>query len=102
MDIDLVHLFLLGKVEHREQMVNMAVYAAVREKPVQVKLLPVSLRAAYSIHQSLILKKFAFADRFGNPGQVLVHDTSRTDVQVTYLGVAHLPFRQTYGLSASG
>ncbi|MNM70987.1 hypothetical protein D3C81_826320 [compost metagenome] len=101
MDIHFMQIFLLGKIQHSEQMINMAVYAAIGQQAVQMKLLAVGLRVLYSFNQGLVRKEITFTDRLVDTGQILIHDPACTDVQMTYFRVTHLSFRQTHSLTAS-
>lgn len=77
-------------------MLDMAMYPAVGQEAIQMELLVVILCSLHRFDQRRVVEKLPFADRFRNPGQILVHDAACADVQMADFGVAHLPFRQTY------
>ena len=70
-------------------------HAAVRQKSEDVQ------RGIFTEHvvdcfvQGSISAKNAVFDGFGNARQFLIDDAARTDIQVSDLGVSHLPFGKT-------
>ncbi|MNC29076.1 hypothetical protein D3C75_773130 [compost metagenome] len=102
MDVHFLQIFLLGQLQKCEQVRNVAVHAAVGQKPVQVELGAVLLGVADRAQQGFVLEEISVADGLGNAGQVLIYDPACADIQVSNFRVAHLAFRQTYSLAASG
>ena len=50
--------------------------------------------------QNVVLLQFAVSDRFVDPGQVLINNPSRAEVEMADLGISHLPFGQPHVLPA--
>src|SRR4029450_634393 len=50
--------------------------------------------------QNAILLQVAVSDRFVDPGQVLINNPPRAEIEMTDLGVSHLPFGQPHVLPA--
>ena len=61
---------------------------------------PPASRLSESFLQNAILLQFAVSDRFVDPGQVLINNPSRAEIEMTDLGISHLPFGQTDVLPA--
>src|SRR5690606_11319790 len=83
-----------------EQVVDMAVNPAVRQKAVEVQLASVLLHVADGSEEGFVFKKAPIPDRLRHPGQILVDDPAGADIEVTHFGVAHLSLRQADGLAA--
>ncbi|MNP82060.1 hypothetical protein D3C76_1805800 [compost metagenome] len=67
-------------------------HAAVGQKAVQMKLLAFCFRAANCAHERFVLEEVSFANRFGNPGKVLIYNPAGADVQMANFRVTHLSF----------
>ena len=74
-------------------MVDVAVYAAIGAKRKQMQGLVVCLCTMHRVQKRGIFKEVAILDGFGDAGQLLIHHAACADVQMPYLGIAHLPFR---------
>ena len=67
----------------------------------QVNALAVQLSVLVGIHNLRILQDAAVGTGTVNLHQVLIYDTTGTDIQVTYLRVTHLSVGQPHVLAAS-
>ena len=74
---------------------EVAVYAAVRQQTVEVKCAAVCQNMVAGVVQRNIVKEHAIFNGLGDFGQFLIYDSSGTDIQMAYFGVAHLAFRKT-------
>ena len=79
---------------------DVAVYTAIGKQAVYMQARPLFLRIVHSLQKCLVLKEITLFDLLRDPGQILIHDTPGTYIQVAYLGTAHLALRKTYGLAA--
>ena len=77
-----------------------AVYASGGGEPHQVELPAGLFHVVVCCLYLLVFQKFVVAARHVDLHQVLVDDPSCTQVEVSYFGVTHLPFRKTYRLTA--
>ena len=93
---------LLGHVEDGEDVLDVAVHAAVGEQAEDVQGAIVRLGVVHGLEIGGVLKEAAVGDGVGYLGQVLEHDAARADVRVTDLAVAHLPFGQADVQAGSG
>ena len=94
MNINLVQPVFLGQLQQTEQVINVAVNAAVGQQAHQVQGGTVLLAVFHRAQQGRVFKKVPVLNRLGDAGQLLVDDAARTDVGVANLRVAHLPVRK--------
>ncbi|MNP05238.1 hypothetical protein D3C76_971840 [compost metagenome] len=94
MQVDLLCTALGGQFGHGDQVVLVAVHAAVGEQPHEMHGLASGNGFIYCAGQHRILEELAVADRLGHAGEVLVDDTAGAEVHVADLGVAHLAVGQ--------
>ena len=80
-------------------MLAMAVHTARRNKAEEVKCTVFFHSFINDRMEGFIFKERAVTDRTCNACKILIYDASRADVRMSYLGVAHLPIRQTNSLS---
>ena len=95
-DIDLLRAQVLGHVQQAEQMVNVAVHAAVAGQAHKVDGLARVNGRFHITHQNVVLAHTAVPDALGDEGELLVHDAARTNVGVAHLAVAHLAVGQAH------
>ena len=77
-----------------------AVYASGGGEPHQVELFPGLFHVVVCCLYLLVLQELVVAACHVDLHEVLVDDPSCTQVEVSYFGVPHLPFRKPDGLSA--
>ena len=94
-DIHFLQPAALRQLHQPEQVVDVAVDAAVGQQPHQVQRRIVRFAVFHRGAQRFVIKKVAVADRFGDAHQHLVHHAAGTDVGVADFAVAHLAVRQT-------
>ena len=82
-------------------MLVMAGYAAIRKQTEKMQVCAVFQAVIDGIVEFLHLEKIPVLNRLGDPGQLLIYDTARADVQVPHFRIAHLPVRQTHGHAGS-
>ncbi len=104
MDIDVLCTQGLGHVQQAEQVVNMAVHAAVAHKAHKMDSLARVYSGLHVLDKNRIFLHLTIADGLGDKGELLVDDAACTDVGVADLRVAHLPVGQanTHTGSADG
>lgn len=78
-------------------MLDVAVYAAVGNKPVQVQFFAVRFHVVHYAQQFFVSEKFPVADFFRDLREILVYDAPRADVQMSHFGIAHLSVGKPYG-----
>ena len=93
MDENFCNTCFTRRVRKRDHVRIMAVHTAVGNQPEQMKSM--TPRSCKGFLQYLITCQFTFLDRFVNSRQVLINDSTRSQVQVANFRVAHLSFRQT-------
>ena len=98
--IDIFEVIFFSDLDELEEVVEAGVHATGRSQSHQVELLAGLLSVAISVDDLLVLQDVACLAGLVDLHQVLIDDTSCTDVQVSYLGVAHLSFWQTDVLAA--
>src|SRR5690606_25116853 len=64
-----------------------------------MKLLSIRFSVTDGAEEGIIFKKLLVSDRLRYPGQILIHGSSRADVEMADLGVAHLALRQADSLA---
>ena len=85
----------LCKLQQTIQVGVVAVHAAAGQQTHQMQSAAVLLTVLHRSGKSLVGKEITILNGLGDPGQLLVHDTTGANVSVTNLRVAHLPIRQT-------
>ena len=75
-------------------MILMAVDPTVRNQTHQMQSHSRLGRQRHGLDQDRIASQLAVSDRFVNPRQILIHNSARSQIQVTDFAVAHLPRRQ--------
>ena len=96
----ILQAIFLGDVAELEQVVERRVNAAVRSQTHEVDVLAILLRIREGRDDFLILQDTSIGTSAVDLHEVLINDTARTDVQVTYFRVTHLTVGQTYVLAA--
>ena len=81
-------------------MLDMTVYAAIRQQTHQMQRRTVLLAVFHRVQKRRILEEIPVLNGLGDLSQILIYDTTRPDIQVAHLRVAHLPIRQSYEKSA--
>ena len=94
-DVDVVQPAALRHLDQREQVGDVAVHAAVGDKPHHMQLFAVPLGVVHRLDERGIGEKVAVLDRLGDAGEFLIDDPAGTDIEVTDLAVAHLSFGKT-------
>src|ERR1700689_1442938 len=87
-----------GDVDQRVQVGEARVHAAVGDEADQVH----AGRVAHGRHEDGVGGEGAIGDGVFDAREVLAHDGAGAEVEVTDLGVAHLPFGQAHGAAAGG
>ena len=77
-------------------MTNMAVYAAIRQEAVKMKLLAFCFGMLDGTEQRFVLLELTVADRLRNSRQILVDNTSSADIQMSDFRVTHLTVWQAH------
>ncbi len=70
--------------------------SAVRKEPGQVEPASCGLGPGDTVEEHGVGEEIAIRDRLADPGQVLVDDPSRADVQVPDFRVPHLPLGESH------
>ena len=86
------HVSVACELDQREQVPERRVHPAVGHQAEQVHALGARERGA----QDLVLGQATVGDRVVDADQILAHHAARAEVQVTHLGVAHLPVGQSH------
>ena len=89
-----VHSVLLGHLQQRVKMSLLRVHAPVRNEAEQMKPPFSRARMFHCIQQHRMRKEFAILDHQINARNVHVDNASGTNIEMTDLAVAHLPFGQ--------
>ena len=79
---------------------DVAVYAAIGEQAIYMQARPLFLCIVHCLQKRIVFEEITVLDFLRDPGQILVHDTAGTYIQVANLGTAHLALRKTHGLTA--
>jgi hypothetical protein len=98
MDHQVLDALLRGQLDQRLQVPVRRVHAAFGHQPDQMH----ARRGVQRIQDHLVLGQRAVLDRLVDPHEVLLDDRPSAEVEVAYLGVAHLPGRQPDRLAAGG
>ncbi len=93
--VDLLGAALEGQFGHGDQVVLVAVYAAVGQQAEDVYGLVGGHGLVHGRANGRVLEELTVTDGLGHPGEVLIHHATGTEVHVADFGVAHLPVRQT-------
>ena len=99
-DVSLGYAVALCHFKEGKQVRDVAVYAAVRQKPPQVQLFTVLCSVLHCLEKRGVLEEFAVLDLLGDLGKVLIDDAPRAHVEVSDLGIAHLSVGKSDGTSA--
>ena len=91
---------LLSYLDKFEQMVEGRMYASIGAQAHDMELLAGSLRSLVCRDDLRITHDGVVADRTVDFHEVLIDDTSGTDIEVSHFGVTHLSVGQTYVLAA--
>ena len=81
-------------------MIERAVHTAVTGQSHEVDVLSMFLSVRESRNDFLVLQDTSVGTGAVNLHQILIYDTSRTDIEVAYFRVTHLPVGQTDILTA--
>ena len=100
MNVDLLKPMTLCQLQKAVNMGVVAVYAAVGYKTVHMEGGILCLCILYCLYQCLVFKKYTILNLLGDTRQLLVYNTARAHIQMSYLGVAHLSVGKPYGQSA--
>ena len=90
MDKDPFDALALGHIQHREDVGQVAMHAAVGQKPEDMQRLSVRLRVMDRLQINGVFKELPFLDLLGDLREDLEHDAAGADVGMADLGVAHL------------
>lgn len=102
MDDDLLQTAHFRELEHRFDVRDVAVNAAIGEQPENMQRAVRFLDVLHRMVQRDIIEENPVIDGFGDAGELLIDDASGADIEVTDLGVAHLTLRQPDGQTACG
>ena len=94
MDVNLLHAHILGHFDQTEQMLDVAVHAAVGQQADEVQGLIVLDAVVHCANNGEVFADGAVFDVLGDFHQHLVNHPAGADVGVANLGVAHLAVRQ--------
>ncbi|MNE46637.1 hypothetical protein D3C80_1409860 [compost metagenome] len=95
MQVDFLGTALSSQFGHGDQVILVTVHAAIGQQAEDVHGLAGSHGLVDRAAEYGVVEEFAVLDGLGDPGKVLVHHATGTEVHVADLGVAHLPVRQT-------
>jgi hypothetical protein len=84
------------------QMVDVRVNASIGYQADQMKTPTFNTGVSEGLPQHGVALQTTLSDGLVDAGQFLPHDAPRTDIEVAYFGVAHLPLGQTYGFAMRG
>ena len=98
---DFGEVVFLCDVGETEDVAHLAVNTAVAEKSHEVDGLAIVTGVGEGVDDLRIGLDGAIGARLVDFDEVLVHDASSTDVEVSDFGVSHLSFRQSHGVAAS-
>jgi len=90
---------LLGDIAQFEQVVQRAVHPSVRQQPHEMHLLAVLLSISKCLHDLRVLQDRVVATGDIDLHKVLIDHAARTDIEVSYLRIAHLAVGQSDILS---
>ncbi len=93
-DIDLIKAAHLCHVEYGEDVIYVAVNAAVGQKAENMQRPASRLCVVHRLDVGRVFKKASVGDGVVYARQILKHDAARAYVRVAYLAVAHLPLGQ--------
>ena len=96
----LCHAVFFRDLHQLEQVVQRTMYAAGGAQTHDMQFLACCLRGFVSGNNLRVLHDRIVADRAVDLHQILINNSSRSDIQVAYLTVTHLSVRQTYILPA--
>ncbi|MND93237.1 hypothetical protein D3C80_854180 [compost metagenome] len=94
MQVDVLSAALEGQFGHGNQVILVAVYAAIGQQAHEVHGFSGGDRFVHGSADGRILEELAVADRFGDASEVLIHHAAGAEVHVTDFGVAHLAIRK--------
>ena len=97
MDVDILHACFSGDFDEADEVVDVGVNAAIGYQSHEVQAGGGCL--GVGIHNHGVLGQGAIVDGIGDAAEILEHHAAGTQIQVTHLGVAHLPIRQTHILA---
>ena len=98
---DVFHAFALCHFQQSDDMIDMAVDAAVGEETHEMHGLPCGSGMIHAFVEHGVFKENAVVDVFGDAGQILIDDAAGAHVHMTHFGVADLPFGETDGKAGS-
>ena len=90
----------LRDLHQLEQVIQRRVYTAVGAQTHNVQFFAFCLCSLVSSYYLRVLQNRVVTDRAVDLHQVLINDTTGTDIEVPHFGVSHLSVRQTYVLTA--
>jgi hypothetical protein len=89
-------------LEEGREVTEMAVDSAIRNEPRDMERTTRGPKALGDLVQAQAMGKGPVFDRLIDPGDVLIHDATRAQVEVAYLGISHLSFRKPDVTSGTG
>src|SRR5207248_6756692 len=93
MNHDIAHARCAGDPRQSHQVKTMAVHTSIRYQPQQMK--PMMLRTSERLFQNVVSLQLSIGNGLVNSRQILIDDSSRTQIKMTDLRVSHLPFWQS-------
>ncbi len=81
-------------------MLLMAVHAAVRDQPDEVKRAAVFLYVPDCIQKLLLAEEVSVCNRLCDAGKLLIDDAPRADIEMSDFRIAHLSVGKTHGHTA--
>ena len=100
MDHDVADAGGLCEVTQRDEVLDVAVYAAIGDKTKEVEAAFCCL--VKGILQNFVFRQLIIANCLINTGEILVNDAARAQVEMADLRVSHLAFRQAHVFTAGG
>ena len=97
-----LHPPLLRQRHHRHQVRVVRMHATVAQQSEQVERAAGCVDALAGLHQGVVLEKTAVLDGAADPHEILLHNPSGAQIQMSNLTVAHLSVGQSNGVSRRG
>ena len=91
-DHDVVDAGFLGRLRQGDEVILMAMHAAIRDETKKVQ--PVTPRLGKSLLQNLVRPELAIGDGLVDAGEILINDPTGPKIHMADFRVAHLPIRE--------
>ena len=90
MDVYVFKSFCLAQLNYAVKVGDVAVNAARGEQSHEVKVASVFDSVVNCVYDRFVILELVVVDCFCDSGELLIYDSARADIGVTYLAVAHL------------